>query len=73
MWIWKHQWPLEGCQNKIITISLLAWALWLAIEKGDSFVGVFNLRCDQAFVGVLRKWHRQIWPDATSSKNAVID
>ena len=66
MWMWKHQWPLDGWQNWVITMVLFVWALWLAVKKGDSFIGVFNHRFDQVFVGVLRKWHGQLWPGSAS-------
>ncbi|MGA2177854.1 MAG: metal-dependent hydrolase [Verrucomicrobiota bacterium] len=57
MWIWKHQWRLDGWQNTVITVVLFFWALRLAVKHGDSFIGVFNRRCDAVFVSVLRKWH----------------
>jgi inner membrane protein len=56
MWIWKHQWALDSWPNRIITLFLFGWSLWLAVKRGDSFVGVFNRRADRVFVGVLRKW-----------------
>ena len=56
MWTWKHQWGLDSWSNRIITVMLFVWALWLAVKRGDSFVGVFNRRIDRVFVGVLRKW-----------------
>ena len=56
MWIWKGQWRLDGWQNRIIFVAVFAWALWLAVRRGDSFVGVFNRKVDALFVGVLRKW-----------------
>jgi hypothetical protein len=31
-------------------------ALWLATERKDSVVGVFNRRVDAVFIGVMRKW-----------------
>jgi hypothetical protein len=68
-WSWSHQWRLDGWQNMVITMALFAWALWIAVKKGDSFVGVFNRRCDQAFVGVLRKWHEQFWPRDSSESD----
>jgi inner membrane protein len=61
MWSWPYQWPLDGWQNRIITLALLAWALCLAVKKGDSFVAVFNRRCDRVFVSVLQKWRAQLW------------
>jgi hypothetical protein len=62
MWVWQHQWRLDGWQNMAITLALLVWSLWLAIRHGDSFVGVFNHRWDRVFVGVLRKWYSQVRP-----------
>jgi inner membrane protein len=63
MWMWKYQWPLDGWQNKLIFVALFFWSLAIAVKKGDSFVGVFNRRCDRVFVGVLQKWHERIWPN----------
>ena len=57
MWIWKNQWPLDGWFNRVLTLFLFGWALWLAVPRGYSFVGVFSRRLDQVFVSVLRKWH----------------
>ncbi len=59
MWVWRHQWRLDGWQNRVITAALLLWSLWLAIKMGDSVVGVFNRRADKVFVGVLQKWRLQ--------------
>jgi inner membrane protein len=67
MWEWQYQWRLDGWQNRVITLALLAWALWLAVKKGDSFVGVINHKWDKVFVGVLQKWHAQLWPPVSSS------
>jgi hypothetical protein len=66
MWMWKYQWPLAGWQNWVITMVLFVWALLLAVKMGDSFIGVFNHRFDRVFVGVLRKWHGQLWPETPS-------
>lgn len=56
MWTWHGQWRLDGWQNRVITVTLLLWALWLASRRNDSLVGVFSRRADAIFVGVLRKW-----------------
>jgi hypothetical protein len=56
MWMWKGQWRLDGWQNKLVFLGCFGWSLWLAIRRGDSFVGTFNRRIDNVFVGVLRKW-----------------
>jgi inner membrane protein len=66
IWMWQHQWRLDGWQNWVITMVLFVWALWLAVKKGDSFIGVFNHRFDQVFVGVLQKWRGQLWPKVAS-------
>lgn len=60
MWIWKGQWRLDGWFNRYFTVALFLWSLWLAAQLGYSFVGVFNRRVDEIFVGVLRKW-RAAW------------
>jgi len=60
MWVWKHQWPLDGWQNFLITMALLLWSLWMAVKRGDSFVGVFNRRADKVFVATLQKWRLQL-------------
>jgi len=59
MWIWQFQWGLDSWPNRLITMALFVWSLWLAVRRGDSFVGVFNRRVDRVFVGVLRKWCTQ--------------
>jgi inner membrane protein len=66
VWFWKYQWPLNGWQNTVIFVVLLAWSFRIAVKEGDSFVGVLNHRCDEVFVGVLRKWHDRLWPPAPS-------
>lgn len=57
MWIWKGQLPLDAWPNRLLTVCLFAWSLWLAVPRGYSFVGVFSRRLDRVFVEVLRKWH----------------
>lgn len=64
MWLWKGQWPLDGWINRLLSVTLFFWALWLAIPRGYSFVGAFNRRLDNIFVGVLRQWR-----DALLKKN----
>ena len=71
MWIWKGQLPLDSWPNRLLTVCLFAWALWLAVQLGYSFVGVFNKRLDRVFVGVLRKWHADLlawWRDSRQAK-----
>jgi inner membrane protein len=57
MWMWKGQWPLDAWPNRLLTAWLFGWALWLAVPRGYSFVGVFSRRLDRIFIQVLRKWH----------------
>jgi inner membrane protein len=57
MWIWKGQWRLDAWQNRWLSVGLFAMALWMAVPRGYSFVGVFSSRLDRVFVQVLRKWH----------------
>jgi len=56
VWSWKYQWQLFGWQNGVISIALFVWAMALAIQRGDSIIGVFNRRADAVFVGKLREW-----------------
>jgi hypothetical protein len=56
MWIWTGQWRLDSWFNRLLTVGLFLWALWLAVPTGHSVVGVFNRRADEVFLGVLRKW-----------------
>jgi hypothetical protein len=60
MWLWKGQWPLFAWPNRLLTVGLFSWCLWLPIQGGHSVVGVFNRRADAVFVGVLRGW-RDSW------------
>jgi inner membrane protein len=66
MWVWKGQWRLDGWQNRYLTVALYFWALWLATERGDSVVGVFNRRADKIFVSTLHKW-RAAWTQKLES------
>ena len=60
MWIWKGQWPLDAWPNRLLSVILFAMALWMAVPRGYSFVGVFSRRLDKVFVEVLRKWHANL-------------
>jgi inner membrane protein len=60
MWLWKHQWRLDGWQNRYFSVVLFVWALVLAERKGHSVVGVFNRRADAIFVAVLHKWRADL-------------
>ncbi len=57
MWIWNGQLPLDAWPNRLLTVCLFAWALWLAVRRGYSFVGVVSARVDRVFVEVLRRWY----------------
>ncbi|HTL59099.1 MAG TPA: metal-dependent hydrolase [Candidatus Limnocylindrales bacterium] len=60
MWIWKAQLPLDAWPFRVLTVSLFAWAVCLAVQLGYSFVGVFSRRLDRIFVAVLRKWRANL-------------
>jgi hypothetical protein len=60
VWLWHGQWRLDGWINRITSVVLFLWALWLSTRRADSFVGVFNRRLDAVFVSVLHKWRRQL-------------
>jgi hypothetical protein len=51
---------LDAWPNRLLSVVLFTWALWLAVLRGYSFVGVFSRRLDEVFVKVLRKWHAQL-------------
>ncbi len=55
-WGWKHQLALDAWPNRILSVALFIFCVHVAVNKGDSFVGVFNRRLDQIFVSVLRNW-----------------
>ena len=56
MWLWKGQWQVDAWRNRILSAVLFVWSLRIAVQRGYSFVGVFNRRLDEKFVGVLRQW-----------------
>ena len=56
VWMWTHQWRLDGWQNRVIAISFFMGTLWMGARLGHSVVGVFNRRADAVFVAVIRKW-----------------
>jgi len=60
IWFWKGQWKLEGWQNQTIFVAVFALALFLAVKKGCSFVGVINSRMDSVFVRVLQGWQQRL-------------
>ena len=69
MWIWRGQWPLDAWVNRLVTVGLLGWSMWLGARLGYSFVGVFSKRLDHVFVGVLRKWQSNLleWKETRAS------
>jgi hypothetical protein len=62
MWIWRHQWRLDGWQNTVITLILLFASFWMATDMGESFIAIFNRRADKIFVTVLQQWRRKLNP-----------
>jgi hypothetical protein len=56
MWIWNGQWRLDGWQNQLISVGLLAWSLRIAVARGTSFAGLISSRLDELFVTTLRTW-----------------
>jgi len=51
---WQGQWSLNGWQNLVITIALVAAAILLARAKGISPVELFSPHADRAVVCALR-------------------
>jgi inner membrane protein len=66
VWFWKGQWRLDGWQNTSIFVIVFMLALWVAVKRGHSFVGVFSQHADAVFVRVLRKWRDQLRASRTS-------
>jgi hypothetical protein len=52
---WTHQWPLNGWQNMLIKILLLAWITARSIRRGSSPVSLFSSRLDQKVISTLRQ------------------
>ncbi len=69
MWLWHGQWALDAWPNRLLSVGLLVWALWLAVSRGYSFVGVFSQRLDRIFVETLQQWHRRLGDWAGSRKS----
>lgn len=69
MWMWTHQWALDGWQNRIIGCGLFIVSLQMAINLGHSFVGVFNRRLDAVVVRTLQKlWRNSFSKSAPQSQ-----
>ena len=65
---WSGQWPLTGWQNTTITIILMLFCFYTAVNRGYSPVSLFNKRADSVFVEVLKKWFgnfRKTLPDSS--------
>lgn len=60
MWLWKGQWRLDAWPNRLLSVGLFAWSIWLAPRLGYSFVGVFSKKLDEVVIPVLQKWHAQL-------------
>jgi hypothetical protein len=60
MWIWRGQWALESWPNRLFSVALFGWTLWLGARLGHSVVGVFNRRVDRVFTGVLGGWRKAL-------------
>lgn len=52
---WSGQWPLTGWQNTTLTVVLMIYAFFLAVQRGYSPVGLISQRADAAFVATLRR------------------
>jgi len=52
---WSEQWPLTSWQNTSLTIILMIFCFYTAIQRGYSPVMLFNNRADKIFVDTLRK------------------
>ena len=47
---WSGQWPLDGWQNLVITVIMIALVFIIAREKGFSPLEIFSVRADKLFV-----------------------
>src|SRR6266702_6687446 len=56
MWLWHGQWRLDAWRNRLLTVCLFGFALFMAPAKGYSVAGVFSSRLDAVVVPVLQKW-----------------
>jgi hypothetical protein len=55
--LWQGQWPLNAWPNVVLTLALLAYAVWAAVSRGHTPVGVFSRKADAAVVRTLRtRW-----------------
>ena len=61
---WKHQWRLDGWQNRVITVTLFLTELWFCAKRGYSCVEVFSPKADRKFIEIIRKWRGLLTPVA---------
>lgn len=55
--LWLGQWPLDAWPNVAFTLGLLAYALWAAVARGHSVVGLVSETADRLVVKALRdRW-----------------
>lgn len=55
---WRHQWPLNGWPNLVITLALILWTLFRAVQGSASPLSLFSSILDARFVGILRqRWN----------------
>ncbi len=52
---WSHEWPLNGWQNWLITLLLLAISVWIIRVKHRSPVEPFSVAADQAVTDAFLK------------------
>ena len=57
---WRHQWPLDGWQNVLTTVLLIAFAVQRTISAGRSPVSLFSQRAHLAVTDTLRSRWRQL-------------
>jgi len=56
---WRHQWPLDGWQNVLTTVLLIAFAVQRTISAGRSPVSLFSQRAHLAVTDTLRgRWQQ---------------
>jgi hypothetical protein len=61
--VWQGQWPLNAWPNVLFTLILLAYALWAAVIRGYSVVGVVSSKADARVVSTLRsRWRTRSTP-----------
>ena len=56
---WTHQWPLNGWQNMLVSVFLLAWITFRAVHRGASPVVLFSERTNEIVDATLRTWCRK--------------